>query len=244
MVYRYARSLISSFQNGRMRLSRPRSPSTFPDWGAVAGWLSVQRLGWALNGLLADPTPLLSVVVWSLFTLVLMRRRRSPLLQKASAGGTGRGAAWWPAAEQFATPLLYGCARRSRRQSRSNSSSKPRWSAPSTRCKAHKISIRNASPIVVAEEQSAQAAELAAVIGQPAADAAYARPAALVSDAGTDSDADCLTDYLEERLGTDPQQSDSDGDLVSDAREVNGAQYQRQDYGIAIPTRQTRTTMG
>ncbi len=42
------------------------------------------------------------------------------------------------------------------------------------------------------------------------------------ADRVTDTDADGLSDFVEERIGTDPLQADSDGDTVSDLVEVNG----------------------
>ncbi|NCC30771.1 MAG: hypothetical protein EOM24_01960, partial [Chloroflexia bacterium] len=45
-------------------------------------------------------------------------------------------------------------------------------------------------------------------------------PAAL--DDGTDTDGDGLSDFVEERIGTDPNNADSDGDGLEDGLEVNG----------------------
>ncbi len=43
-----------------------------------------------------------------------------------------------------------------------------------------------------------------------------------LTDDGTDTDGDGLTDFVEERLGTDPTSADSDGDGLSDGVEVGG----------------------
>ena len=42
------------------------------------------------------------------------------------------------------------------------------------------------------------------------------------TDTTTDTDLDGLTDFVEERIGTDPAEADSDGDLVDDKVEVDG----------------------
>jgi hypothetical protein len=47
-------------------------------------------------------------------------------------------------------------------------------------------------------------------------------PAVLLTDSGLDTDGDGLSDFQEERTGTDELQSDSDGDLISDNVEVRG----------------------
>lgn len=49
-----------------------------------------------------------------------------------------------------------------------------------------------------------------------------AAPQALLEDDGTDSDGDGLTDFAEERVGTDPGNGDSDEDGISDGDEVRG----------------------
>lgn len=47
-------------------------------------------------------------------------------------------------------------------------------------------------------------------------------PAALLTDNGVDSDGDGLSDFVEERVGTDATQADSDADGLNDALEVRG----------------------
>jgi hypothetical protein len=61
----------------------------------------------------------------------------------------------------------------------------------------------------------------------PAAEAllAPAAPNVLLNDAGVDTDGDGLTDYQEERAGTDPTFNDSDEDGVPDGVEVRGVSF-------------------
>ncbi len=47
-------------------------------------------------------------------------------------------------------------------------------------------------------------------------------PTALLTDDGTDSDADGLSDFTEERVGTDPGNADTDADGLTDGKEVRG----------------------
>jgi hypothetical protein len=55
-------------------------------------------------------------------------------------------------------------------------------------------------------------------------------PLSLLSETGTDSDGDGLTDYEESMLGTDPYADDTDVDGVSDYDEVMGFEYNEEHY--------------
>jgi Ca2+-binding RTX toxin-like protein len=67
------------------------------------------------------------------------------------------------------------------------------------------------------------AAEPSAQLPASAAPAPHAA-SALASDSGADGDQDGLTDYQEQRVGTDPAFNDSDEDGIPDAAEVRGFQ--------------------
>jgi Ca2+-binding RTX toxin-like protein len=80
------------------------------------------------------------------------------------------------------------------------------------------------SPLVTAEGPAQAKAELTQfAIGAPARAAALAPMQA--SDPGTDSDSDGLTDFAEERLGTDKNYFDSDEDQITDTLEVQPFVY-------------------
>src|SRR5262249_37212388 len=77
----------------------------------------------------------------------------------------------------------------------------------------------HANPLAAAD-QRAYTADLPAGI----AAAPLAATNVLATDNGTDTDQDGLTDFQEQRVGTDPTSADTDGDGVPDAVEAKGFQ--------------------
>lgn len=79
----------------------------------------------------------------------------------------------------------------------------------------------HADPLATPAAPLPSAAATLALPGLPA-------PNILLNDTGSDSDSDGLTDYQEERVGTDPAFNDSDEDGVSDNVETRGVTFNGQ----------------
>ena len=84
-------------------------------------------------------------------------------------------------------------------------------------------------PLAAAERHTLSEAHLmanrSATLAAPAAAANL-----LLQDDGTDTDGDGLTDFVEQRIGTNPESADSDQDFLPDAMEVNGFQHAGQTW--------------
>ena len=84
---------------------------------------------------------------------------------------------------------------------------------------------QDAAPAFSPHQNPLEAASAAPAFSPlPAVGAAPARQATgvLTVETGLDTDGDGLTDFEEQRIGTDEKTADSDGDQISDADEVNG----------------------
>jgi len=77
----------------------------------------------------------------------------------------------------------------------------------------HRNQMTVAAPSLVAESANVHSA------------AAATAQATQLTDDGTDTDGDTLTDFVELRVGTNPNEADSDGDTLPDALEVNGFSF-------------------
>jgi hypothetical protein len=76
-----------------------------------------------------------------------------------------------------------------------------------------------ANPLAVTDQRAYGAGMKAGIAAAP-----LAATNVLATDNGTDTDQDGLTDYQEQRVGTDPESADSDQDGIPDAIEVRGFQ--------------------
>ncbi|HSH81798.1 MAG TPA: hypothetical protein VLA19_25005, partial [Herpetosiphonaceae bacterium] len=207
----------------------------FSRFGApVVSWLGTGIVSRTVSDLLYDPFPLYQMLLWSVVAVLLVRFRRSRRLQEGMALVVVAALVLGPVLSGLRVDTFLGV------QSAKAAEQEQAQQESDMQQTLRKIQAENAfdphadpmASTMQAVDSSTQPASAAGTIDGPASALAAAAPAQVVSNDGTDTDSDGLSDYLEERLGTEPSVADSDDDGVDDGVEVRGFSFDgKQWYG-------------
>ncbi len=190
----------------------------------VVGLFGTSQLSAVLADIRNNPTPLLSVVLWSSFVVLLLRFGRSKRLQRILPPIVVVAIVLTPLMSGHNTRSFFAAqAAQAAEQDASHENSEMARTLKTLQ--GEETFDPHVSPVDAAPSRT-----LDVPVDNTTTNATSPAPLVpvLATDAGVDIDSDGLTDYLEERIGTDPEAFDTDGDLITDTLEVNGFSYNNQ----------------